>query len=228
MDGFSDCLNRYGARLAGGDTSVSPTALVVSVTALGTVETGRAMTRVGARVGDTLLVTGTLGDAAVGLRLLETLGTAKAERTHRDLVNAHRRPPPRVPTGRAVAATGLVRAAMDISDGLAGDLKKLCAASGVGARLNLGRLPLSDALRDAVVELGLDPVTVALTGGEDYELLLSVAPADVEAVQAAAAGVGVVATAIGEVARSGLRAITSDGAEADLADYGDGWDHFAS
>jgi thiamine-monophosphate kinase len=225
-DGFSDCLNRYGARLAGGDTNSCPQGLVISVTALGTVESGQALTRSGARIGDSLLVTGTLGDAAMGIQLLEKLGTAKAERSHRDLVNAHRRPPPRIPTARAAAATGKIRAAMDLSDGLAGDLMKLCAASGVGARLDLSRLPLSEALSTAAQELGLDPVTLALTGGEDYELLLSVAPADVAAVQEATASVGVTATVIGEIARSGLRVLHPDGRETELAEYGNGWDHF--
>jgi thiamine-monophosphate kinase len=227
-DGFSDCLNRYGARLAGGDTSASPQGLVVSVTLLGTVEAGRALTRTGARIGDALLVTGTLGNAAAGIRLLETLGAAKAERTHRDLVNAYRRPPPRVPAGRAAAATGKVRAALDLSDGLAGDLVKLCAASGVGARIERARLPLSDGLRAAATELGQDPAALSLSGGEDYELLLSVPVSDVEAVQAATAAVGVPCTVIGEIARSGLRVIEPDGTETDLADAGLGWDHFAS
>lgn len=227
-DGFSDCLNRYGARLAGGDTSASPQGLVVSVTLVGTVEAGRALTRTGARIGDALLVTGTLGNAAAGLRLLETLGVAKAERAHRDLVNAHRRPPPRVPAARAAAATGKVRAAMDLSDGLAGDLAKLCAASGVGARVETERLPISDGLRAAASELGQDTAALALSGGEDYELLLSVLPADVDAVQAATAEVGVPCTVIGEIVRTGLRVIAPDGTETDLADAGRGWDHFAS
>ncbi len=225
-DGFSDCLNRYGARLAGGDTNASPNSLVIGVTALGTVEAGRALVRSGARIGDVLLVTGSLGDAVAGLRLLETMGSAKAERAHRDLVNAHRRPPPRVPAGRAAAATGKVRAALDLSDGLAGDLGKLCAASGVGARVDLSCLPVSDALRAAAAELGQDPLILALSGGEDFELLFSVAADDVEAVRAATAGVGVTSTVVGEIIRSGLRVLHPDGTETDLAGYGDGWDHF--
>ena len=146
-DGFSDCLHRYGARLAGGDTNCSPHGLVLCVTQMGTVASGQALTRAGARIGDALLVTGTLGDAAGGLRLLTEQGPGRAEKTSRDLVGAHRRPHPRVPAARAAAATGKVHAAMDLSDGLAGDLPKLAAASGVGVCVEMAKLPVSAALR---------------------------------------------------------------------------------
>jgi thiamine-monophosphate kinase len=227
-DGFTDCLNRYGARLAGGDTNASLSGLVVAVTAFGTVEAGKALTRAGARPGDALLVTGTLGDAAAGLFLLEKLGTAKAERAHRDLVNAHRRPPPRIPAGRAAAATGLVHAAIDLSDGLGGDLMKLCAASGVGARIDAAKLPISEAMRAAAQEHGKDPVELALSGGEDYELLLAVPATGVEAVQNAMQDVGVASTIIGEVARSGVRLQGLDGTETDLSEANFGWNHLSA
>ena len=227
-DGFSDCLHRYGARLAGGDTNSSPHGLVLGVTQMGTVEAGQALTRAGARVGDVLLVTGTLGDAAGGLRLLQEQGALRAEKISRDLVGAHRRPQPRVPAARAAAATGKVHAAMDLSDGLAGDLPKLAAASGVGARIEVSKLPVSDALWRASEALGQEPSALALSGGEDFELLLAVAPADVGVVRAAMRDAGVSSTVIGEVTRSGLRVVTVDGSEADLDVEGHGWDHFAT
>lgn len=226
-DGFSDCLHRYGARLAGGDTSAAPRDLILSVTQLGVVASGKALTRSGARIGDALLVTGNLGDAAGGLLLLTEQGPARAEKASRDLVGAHRRPHPRVPAARAAAGTGKVHAAMDLSDGLAGDLPKLCAASGVGARVETARLPISEALRQTAETLGRDPYALALAGGEDYELLLAVAPADVEAVQSAMSEVGVVSTVIGEVTRSGLSVVAPDGVEAELSATARGWDHFA-
>ena len=227
-DGFSDCLHRYGARLAGGDTNASPSSLVLGVTQLGRVAEGRALTRAGARIGDALLVTGTLGEAAGGLLLLTEHGPARAEKISRELVSAHRRPHPRVPAASAAAATDLVHAAMDLSDGLAGDMSKLCAASGVGARIEMARLPVSDALRQAAREMGWDPAALTLSGGEDFELLLAVAPADVESVQHAMEAVGVSSTVIGEVTRAGLRVVGLDGGETDLSDTAaPGWDHFA-
>ena len=227
-DGFTDCLHRYGAGLAGGDTNSSPQGLVLSVTQLGSVPVGRALTRSGARVGDALLVTGNLGDAAGGLRLLMEHGPAKAEKISRDLVGAHRRPHPRVMAARAASETGKVHAAMDLSDGLAGDLPKLCAASGVGARIETAKLPVSEALRMAAGALGWDPAALALSGGEDYELLLSVSAADVDDVQAAMNAVGVPSTVIGEMTRLGLHAVSLNGDETTLPAAGQGWDHFAS
>ena len=227
-DGFSDCLHRYGARLAGGDTNASPHGLVVCVTQIGVVEAGQALTRSGARVGDVLLVTGTLGDAAAGLRLLTEQGPARAEKVSRDLVGAHRRPHPRIPAARAAAATGKVHAAMDLSDGLAGDLPKLCAASGVGASIEIAKLPVSDALRAVAAELGQDAAAVALAGGEDYELLLAAAPADIITVQAAMMEVGVSSAVIGEVTRAGLRVVRPNGEETDFPAEASGWDHFAA
>lgn len=225
-DGFMDCLNRYGARLAGGDTNASPDAMVISVTQMGIVQANRALTRTGARIGDTLLVTGTLGDSAGGLALLTTLGLGKAEKLDKDLVNAHRRPQPRVVAARAAAGTGKVHAAMDISDGIVGDLKKICAASGVGARLECGLLPLSNSLIRAAQALKRDPVDIALSGGEDYELLLAVAPDDVDEVTAAIADVGTRVTAIGEVVKSGMRILSANSVD-EMNPDAHGWNHFA-
>jgi len=224
-DGLCDCLNRYGARLAGGDTNSTSSGLVITVTQLGTVPRGQALTRVGAKVGDILLVTGTLGDSAAGLALLSQHGAVQAEKVNKAVVQSHRRPQPRVVAARAARETGHVHAAMDISDGLAGDLLKLCTASGVGARINAAALPLSEAVQSASKELSLPVLDLALDGGECCELLLAVAPSDVEAVQAAVAATGTVLTPIGEVLRTGFRILGPDGA--DLPTERRGWDHFA-
>ena len=226
-DGFSDCLNRYGARLAGGDTNTAPHDLVISVTLLGSVSSGHALTRSGARVGDTLLVTGTLGSSAAGLAVLTEYGYSRAEKISASLVSAHRRPQPRVFAAHAAAQTGKVRAAMDLSDGLGGDVQKLCAASGVGARIETARLPLSDDLRAAAETLGVEPWPWAISGGEDFELLLAVAPGDVAAVSQAITETGVAVTAIGEIVKSGLHIIAPDG-QWELRAEDCGWDHFRS
>ncbi len=226
-DGLCDCLGRYGARLAGGDTNRTPGGLAVNITQLGTAPSGLALRRTGAKIGDTLLVTGTLGNSAAGLALLEQHGAARAEKLCRALVQSHRRPQPRVVAARALRETGLVHSCMDLSDGLASDLPKLCAASGVGVRVDVSRLPLSGDLSAMAVELGRPAWEFALGGGEDYELLLSVAPADVEAVSAAVAVTGTVLTPIGEITRAGLRFVGPDGTDLPNASGG-GWDHFAS
>ena len=224
-DGLCDCLNRYGSRLAGGDTNSAGNSLVVSVTQLGTVPRGQALTRAGAKVGDILLVTGTLGDSAAGLALLMQCGPVQAEKVSHDAVQAHRRPQPRVVAGRAARLTGHIHAAMDISDGLAGDLPKLCAASVVGARINAEALPLSEAVRAAAKELDQSPLDMALDGGECCELLFAVAPGEVDAVQAAVAATGTTLTPVGEVLRAGFHILGPDGAE--LPTKRRGWDHFA-
>ena len=224
-DGLCDCLNRYDVRLAGGDTNSAAGGLVIGVTQLGTVPHGQALTRSGAKVGDILLVTGTLGDSAAGLALLSQCGAVKAEKINKGVVQSHRRPQPRVVAGRAARETGFVHAAMDISDGLAGDVPKLCAASGVGARVDAAALPLSEALKAAAQELGQSPLDLALDGGECCELLLAVAPGDVVAVQAAVAATGTTLTPVGEVLRAGLHILGPDGAELPTARRG--WDHFA-
>ena len=226
-DGLSDCLNRYGARLAGGDTNATPSGLSINITQLGTVPSGTALTRSGAKIGDVLLVTGTLGDSAAGLALLLAHGPARAEKLSHGLVTAHRRPQPRIVAARAARETGLVHACMDISDGLAGDLPKLCAASGVGARVSVAALPVSEALLAAEALLDRSALDYALAGGEDFELLLAVAPGSVEAVRSAIVATGTSLTQIGEVLRSGLHFTAPDGS-GDMALTAQGWDHFAS
>ena len=224
-DGLCDCLNRYNVRLAGGDTNSSSGGVVISVTQLGTVPRGQALTRSGAKVGDILLVTGTLGDSAAGLALLSQCGAVKAEKINKGVVQSHRRPQPRIVAGLAARETGLVHAAMDISDGLAGDLLKLCAASGVGARIDAAALPLSETLQAAAKELDQSPLDLALDGGECCELLLAVAPGDVESVQAAVAATGTPLTPVGEVLRAGFHILGPDGTA--MPTERRGWDHFA-
>jgi len=225
-DGLCDCLNRYGSRLAGGDTNAGGAGAVISVTQMGTVPRGKALTRAGAKIGDVLLVSGTLGDAAAGLALLTQCGVVSAEKISHGAVQAHRRPQPRIVAGRAARETGLVHAAMDVSDGLAGDVPKLCAAAGLGAKINAVALPLSEAVQAAAKELDQAVLDLALDGGEDFGLLLAVAPGNVEAVRAAVAATGTVLTPIGEVVRAGFHLLDADGVE--LPTRPRGWDHFAS
>ncbi len=128
------------------------------------------------------MVTGTLGDAAAGLRILldseisEPGATADLPPGEKSLVDAFLGPKPRVAEGRAIAGAGAATAMIDLSDGLSGDLSHLCEASRAGATLDAGRIPVSDALRAMSARWNRDPVDLALQGGEDYELLMAVRP----------------------------------------------------
>lgn len=158
-----------GIRMVGGDTSASPGVMVISIALMGAVD-GSPMTRAGARPGDRIIVTGALGAAAAGLRLLE----AGTDTDFPGLVHAFRTPPDRIEAGRVVASAGGT-AMTDISDGLATDLRHLCEASSAGADIDLSRVPLMDGLEAACERLSLDKEELVLCGGEDYELLFTVA-----------------------------------------------------
>ena len=167
----------HGVALVGGDTSSSPAGWLVNVTALGET-TGRPLLRSGARPGDVVAVTGALGRAAAGLAVLER-GRAPAGVAAdilAEVTAAHLRPRPRVAEGLWLGAADGVTAMIDLSDGLATDLGHIAAESGVGARVDLERLPIAPATGAVARALGEDPVTWATAGGEDYELLLTCAP----------------------------------------------------
>lgn len=204
----------YGVCLAGGDTIRTPERLTVSVTAIGLVPRGRMVRRGGARPGDRIVVTGTIGDAALGLKLRldadlgARLGLPEADRAH--LLDRYLLPRPRVEAVRAVLdhATG----AMDISDGLAGDLAKMAAASGVRIAFDAGAVPLSPAARAAVAA---DPalLAVALTGGDDYEIAAAVPPGSVGAFISALDAAGIPATVIGAASEGAGLSVTASGGE---------------
>lgn len=157
----------HDVELVGGDTT-SGEVVVATVHMTGVVDKGAALLRSGAQVGDTVFVTGTVGDAAAGLALLQS-GEREEYLQQRFL-----RPTARVAKGREL--TGRATAAIDLSDGLVGDLRKLLDASGVGAEIDIGRIPLSAALRQRF-EMG-EALEFALTGGDDYELLFT-GPVDI-------------------------------------------------
>ncbi|MGD1038209.1 MAG: thiamine-phosphate kinase [Roseiarcus sp.] len=203
----------YRCPLIGGDTVKTPGPLTIAITALGAVETGRMAKRSGVRPGDRLYVTGTIGDAALGLRLRLGQGPELAEAHRRHLLDRYLQPEPRLAVAPAMAR--FANAGMDVSDGFVGDLTKMLRVSGVSARVELQRLPLSPAARAAIVA---DPALfdVAATGGDDYELLAAVAPETCAAFEAAGAAAGVAVTLVGEAfAGAGPpRFIGRDGGEA--------------
>ena len=190
--GLGDDADAYACPLLGGDTDSTPGPISISVAAFGTVPVGTMVKRAGAKPGDHVFVSGTIGDAALGLRVRR--GDLADPSGH--LVARFRVPQPRVALAEALRTHA--KAAMDVSDGLVGDLAKLCAVSNVSADVEVERVPLSDA---ASAALGSDCelITPILTGGEDYEILCTIAPDRVDAFQAAATRAGVPVTDIGRI-----------------------------
>jgi thiamine-monophosphate kinase len=215
LAGFSRGLaadaKRYGCPVLGGDTVHTPGPMMISVTAFGTLPKGQMVHRFGARPGDHVVVTGTIGDAVLGLKLRTGEGArwqlGSVERKH--LASRYRVPQPRNAIAAAVRA--YATAAMDVSDGLAGDLAKLCRASKVGAQIDVARVPLSKSARRALASAGnlIEPM---LSGGDDYEVLCTVPSRRLAAFEAAARKACVPVTAIGRIVKGeGARFLRSDG-----------------
>lgn len=189
----------YGCPLLGGDTVSTQGPLFLSITALGILPRGTMVHRSGAQAGDAVMVSGTIGDAAIGLRLQrgQVSDEWKLEREVAEhLVGRYLLPQPRNALVAAIRAHAT--AAMDVSDGLVGDLDKLCRTSDVSAEIEIGQVPLSFAARAA---LEADPKLLAtiLTGGDDYEIMLTVPANKVPAVRALADDAEVAVTQIGRV-----------------------------
>jgi thiamine-monophosphate kinase len=193
--GLGEDARFYDCPLLGGDTVSTPGPLMISVTAFGRAPVGKMVRRSGAKPGDRVMVTGAIGDAALGLAVLKgSLAAGEDARAH--LVGRYRVPEPR--NALAVAVRDHASAAMDVSDGLAGDLAKLCAASGVSAVIDAANIPKSAAAAELLARSAIDLETL-LSGGDDYEILCTVAEARAAAFLAEARRVGVALTAIGEV-----------------------------
>jgi thiamine-monophosphate kinase len=224
--GLRQAQQRFGCALLGGDTDRRPGPLTVSITVIGAVPLGRMVRRGMARPGDKMFVSGTLGDAALGLGLRKTpalagtWGLSPVEADH--LRRRYTRPEPRL--GLGAALRDCASAAMDISDGLAKDVARMCAASACGGRVGSARVPLSAACARA---LGARPGLIAqvLTGGDDYEVLAAVPAGQATAFRAAAAAAKVDVTEIGGFLEG--RGLVIDGADGHpLTLAKSGFDHF--
>jgi thiamine-monophosphate kinase len=170
VDGMSALATRHGVSVAGGNITRTDGPLVVDVTAGGEVAPRKWLTRAGARAGDELWVSGTIGAAAAGLEMLRLAGKGPGA----GCVARHKRPEPRVRLGVAMGRARAARAAMDLSDGLADAVHQVAAASGVGVRVDAASLPIDDSAREWWKSRGVDAVTAAIAGGDDYELLFAV------------------------------------------------------
>ncbi len=170
--GFKEACSAYGVSLLGGDTSASDDKVFINVTLLGQCPHGKALKRSGAVPGDIIFVSGPLGDSAAGLKLiLEGKGAESPVLTSR-----HYRPEPRVELGQLLAATPGIHAMMDISDGVAADLPHILEESRCGASVDTTKIPVSQELKAICKSHGWPPLTLALDGGEDYQLLFTAAP----------------------------------------------------
>jgi thiamine-monophosphate kinase len=204
----------FGCPLLGGDTDGTTGPITISIAALGAVPQGRMLRRAGASAGDRVVVTGTIGDAALGLLLRRDMATAERWGLAREASNSPQQrylvPEPRLAIAEILRAHA--SAAMDVSDGLVGDLAKLCRASAVNAEIEVGRVPLSTGARAALAKQPALIETI-LTGGDDYEVLACVPADKVEALRQQASAAGVPISEIGVVAagEGGARFVGMDG-----------------
>jgi thiamine-monophosphate kinase len=212
--GLAEDQAHFGVSLLGGDTTSTPGPISLSLTILGHVAPGAAVRRLGARPGDGVWVTGTIGDGALGL----AVGQGRLTDPSGYLLGRYRLPEPRL----GLAITGIASAGMDVSDGLVQDLGHLCRAGGLGAVIDAGLVPLSDAARTS----GPAWLPVCLTGGDDYELLLAVPPPREAALVAEARRIGMAVTRIGHFHSGPPHVSVRDPDGAEMALPSGGWSHF--
>jgi len=225
-EGFFALADEYGVILIGGDVSRTPERIVVDSIVLGDAKRKRAVLRSGARPGDLIFVTGTLGGAAAGLQLLES-GARLPKNTARkfrhnapeQIMLRQLRPDARVAWGRLLGEKRLATAMIDVSDGLSSDLAHLCRASGVGAKIEAARIPVDPLIEQVAVQASndmertlIDPFTLSLHGGEDYELLFTIGPRNASRLPDEVDGV--TARYIGEVTQEPGRIVLLQGSRA--------------
>lgn len=212
-EGFFALADSFGVSLIGGDVSRTPERIVIDSIVIGDAPHGLAVFRSGARPGDHIFVTGSLGGAAFGLMLLEQEIELKRARDKRRIVEQlilrHRQPEPRVAWGAVLGEENLATAMIDISDGLSSDLAQLCRESKVGAKLYGARIPVERHAMRLSEQLQLDPLKAALDGGEDFELLFTIRPRDLSRLPKRIGRVPV--TYIGDVTDEPERIVLCDG-----------------
>jgi len=213
-----------GVQIVGGNMSHSR-GMMIDIFLLGEVEAEHLLLRSGARPGDKVLVTGSVGDSGAGLALLLDPPADRSGEEAKEVLKAHLTPTPRLREGRAIARTRIATSMIDVSDGTVSDIAHICEASGVGVRLWADALPISPATRAAAEALGKDPLEWALHSGEDYELIFT-APADKAEELAALVEdeTSTPVTIIGEIVEEGMNLVLPSGESLPLEPRG--WDHF--
>lgn len=229
-DGLLDLANRYGVQLIGGDTSRTTDSIVIDSIVAGECAAGMSVMRSGAKPGDQIFVTGSLGAAAAGLRLIErgahlaeqNLGDEDSQKLDHILLQ-QLRPEPRVGWGIVLGEELLATSMIDLSDGLSSDLNRLCTASGAGALIDSSLLPVDTRVTELCGRRALDPLQLALHGGEDFELLFTVKPGEVRRLPRRVDGVEI--TRIGEITSLSEGVRISEGPRIWELKPG-GWKHF--
>ena len=202
--GIAELANEHGVSIVGGDTSSSRDSLFIDVSVIGECETGKAITRRGAKTGDKIYVSGSLGASALGLSLLKEGSRLEELKVRSDAkqkaIIKHLAPEPRLKLGRALREAGLATSMIDISDGLSTDLWHILDESHAGALIHAEAIPIAGCVLSlSRGTQGIDPLKLALNGGEDYELLFTVRPESEKQLMALAETLGTKITAIGEI-----------------------------
>ncbi|MCL2760053.1 MAG: thiamine-phosphate kinase [Desulfuromonadales bacterium] len=219
INGFQKQAAQFDVILIGGDTCSSKNGLIINIALIGEQKPEYIVKRKGAIPGDLICVTGTVGDSAAGLELLK-----KGEREG-ELIKRHLLPEPRVNIGRQAAEAGIVTAMIDISDGTAADLGHIMEASNVGAEIDLPSLPISDSLKSLDGKLQKNIFDYALSGGEDYELLMTINPRHIKRIMDIADNLAIPVTIIGKIKEGKeLKLLKEDGSQYRLTSKG--YDHF--
>lgn len=229
--GMQEQMTSAGAVIVGGNLSRAHADVVIDFFLMGHVDPRNLLCRSGAREGDVIMVTGSLGDSRAGLELLCNSALELPPDVREQAVNKHLTPQPRLREGQVLGRSGRVHAMADVSDGLIGDLGHICRASNLGAEIWLAQAPVGSACAKVAAAAGVDPLEWALTGGEDYELLFAAAPEAARSIEdLLLRETGTVCRVIGRMtpAAGGIQILTADGGKWGRADYLTGWDHFAA
>ncbi len=245
LKGVKEGAQKYKVSVIGGNISSSPPTLLppqvgeekggvffINITLLGEIEKKYMVLRRGAKIGDKIFVTGWLGDSAAGMKMLKSGQWSVVSGQRRKLVNRHLVPIPRLAEGRFLAVKGLATSMIDISDGLASDIRRLCEESGVGANISIKNIPISKELKDFTSSQLkthnsklITSIDFALYGGEDYEILFTVRPENVAKLMGLWKGMKIPITMIGEITKKGINIINKNGKTAPL--QREGYNHFS-